>query len=194
MGSVFHVKPSAATLLPLLLLALLAGVTFWLEQTTRTDTGRDGKTRHDPDFIVEDFQVRRYDIEGRLQHTLVAKKMTHYADDESSDVLTPHLTYHRETPTVVTSRTAWMDKGGDHVRLDDDVRIARAAYGVNPATVMTTMVLHVVPDDELAHTAAPVEITQGATVIRGTGLTSNNKTQISTLAGRVHGIIYRTRP
>jgi len=187
-------KPSAATLLPLLLLALLAGVTFWLEQSTRSEAGRDGKARHDPDFIIEDFQVRRYDIDGRLQHTLVAKKMTHYADDESSDVLTPHLTYHRLVPTVVTSRTAWMDKGGDHVRLDDDVRVVRAENGTNPATVMTTTVLHVVPDDELAHTAAPVVITQGATVIRGTGQTSNNKTQISTLAGRVHGIIDRTRP
>lgn len=187
-------KPSATSLLPLLLLTLLAGVTFWLEQSTRIEAGRDGKARHDPDFIVEDFQVRRYDIDGRLQHTLVAKKMTHYADDESSDVLTPHLTYHRQTPTVVTSRTAWMDKGGEHVRLNDDVRVVRSGSGANPATVMTTTVLHVVPDDELAHTVAPVVIAQGATVMRGTGLKSDNKTQISTLAGRVRGIIYRTRP
>ncbi|MDP2811222.1 MAG: LPS export ABC transporter periplasmic protein LptC [Rhodocyclaceae bacterium] len=186
-------RPTGASLFPIVLLALLAGMTFWLERATRTGDLHSGKERHDPDFIVDRFEVRRYDTDGALQHTLIADRMLHYADDESSDVIAPHLTYHRQRPTVVTSRTAWMDKDAEHARLDGDVRIVRAGADGGPETVITTSVLHVIPDDEFAHTDAPVTLTQGQSVIHGVGLTTDNKTQISTLFGPVRGIIHRTQ-
>lgn len=186
-------KTSGASLFPLALLALLAGLTFWLERATQTDASRSGKKRHDPDFIVDRFEVRRYAADGALQHTLIADRMLHYADDESSDVIAPRLTYHRQRPTVVTSRTAWMDKEGDHARLDGDVRVVRAGADGGPETVIETSVLHVITDDEFAHTGAPVTITQGRSVIHGVGLTADNKTQVSTLSGPVRGTLYRTQ-
>lgn len=188
---------SGVSLLPIVLLALLAGATFWLERATQVRESRVDKGRHDPDFIVDRFVVRRYDDEGILRHTLFADRMLHYADDESTDVTAPRLIYHRQRPTVVTSRTGWMDKDGEHARLDGDVRIVRAGATDTigaPETVITTSVLHVVPDDEFAHTDAPVTITQGETVIHGVGLTVDNKTQISVLSGPVRGIIHRTQP
>lgn len=187
-------RPTGASLFPILLLALLAGLTFWLERATQTDATRGGEERHDPDFIVERFQVRRYDTDGALRHTLIADRMLHYADDESSDVIAPHLTYHRQRPTAVTSRTAWMDKDGEHIRLDGDVRVVRAGADGGPETVIATSVLHVIPDDEFAYTHAPVTITQGRSVIDGVGLTADDKSQIAVLSGPVHGIIHRNPP
>lgn len=178
-------------LFPVVLMALLAGLTFWLDRATQPqDESRSGKHRHDPDFIVDNFQVRRFAADGTLQHTLVAKKMLHYADDESTEVAAPRLTYHRTPLLTITANTAWLDKDGKHVRLDGDVNIVRDAVGGKPPTAMATSVLHAVPDDEFAHTDAPVKITQGLTVLNGTGMESNNKTQISVLFGRAKGIIH----
>lgn len=181
-------------LFPVVLMALLAGLTFWLDRATQPqDDSRSGKHRHDPDFIVDNFQVRRFAADGVLQHTLVAKKMLHYADDESTEVAAPRLTYHRTPLLNVTSRTAWLDKDGKHVRLNGEVHIVRDAVGDKPPTEMHTSVLHAVPDDEFAHTDAPVKITQGLTVLNGTGMESNNKTQISVLFGRTNGIIHNNQ-
>lgn len=181
-------------LFPVVLMALLAGLTFWLDRATQPqDDSRSGKHRHDPDFIVDNFQVRRFAADGTLQHTLVAKKMLHYADDESTEVAAPRLTYHRTPLLNITSNTAWLDKDGKHVRLNGDVHIVRDAVGGKPPTAMDTSVLHAVPDDEFAHTDAPVKITQGLTVLNGTGMESNNKTQISVLFGRTNGIIHNNQ-
>jgi lipopolysaccharide export system protein LptC len=189
------VNSNATTgLFPVVVMALLAGLTFWLDRATQPqDDSRSGKHRHDPDFIVDNFRVRRFAADGGLQHTLLATKMLHYADDESTEVVAPRLTYHRTPLLNITANTAWLDKDGKHVRLNGDVRIVRDAIGGKPPTEIDTSVLHAVPDDEFAHTAAAVKITQGLTVLHGTGMESNNKTQISVLFGPTNGIIHNNQ-
>jgi lipopolysaccharide export system protein LptC len=185
-------KSSGAALFPIALMALLAGATFWLDRASQPeDDGRDGKHRHDPDYIVDHFSVRRFDPEGVLQHSLFAQKMLHYPDDDSTEVFAPQLTYHHIPPAHVSSIKAWLDSGGKHVKLEGDVHVLRDSIDGRPPTEITTSVLYAVPDDEYAHTDAPVTITQGQTVIHGIGAETNNKTQISVLYGPVRGIIYQ---
>lgn len=186
---------SGATLFPLLIMALLAGLTLWLERASQQDdaSGR-AKLRHDPDFYVEHFTLRRFDPTGAVQHALTAEKMFHFPDDDSTEVVAPHLTYYGPRQTTVTARTAWLDKAGKHVRLNDDVRVVRAGNAETLETVITTSVMHVRPDDEYAYTDAPVTIRQGQSVMHGVGLEADNKTQIAVLSGPVRGTIYRNPP
>lgn len=182
----------AATLFPLLLAGLLAGMSYWLELATRPQAnGNDGKSRHDPDYIVEKFEVRRFDPQGALQHTVVADLMRHYPDDDSTVVIAPHLTYHRIPPTFVSAREAHIDSEGKHVELIDDVRVTRAGIEGKPDTVLTTTRLDAYPDDEIATTNVPVTITQGQTNINGSAMNANNKTAIYVLEGPVRGIFFR---
>lgn len=181
-----------ATLFPLLLAGLLAGMSYWLELATRPQaTGNDGKSRHDPDYIVEKFEVRRFDPEGALQNTLVADLMRHYPDDDSTVVVAPRLTYHRTPPTFISAREARLDSKGKHVELIDDVRVARAGVAGKPDTVLTTTRLDAYPDDEIAKTSVPVTITQGQTNIEGSGLSIDNKSSIYVLEGPVRGVFFR---
>jgi len=180
----------SAGLVPVAIVALFAALTFWLDRATHQEERRDGRNRHDPDYIVDNFTLRRFNTDGVLQHTLVAAKMAHFPDDESTEVTKPRLSYHRTPPLHITADTAWLDKDGKHVRLNDNVRILRENLDERPPTEIRTSLLHVVPDDELAHTDVPVKIVQGLTVLNGTGLESNNKSQISVLFGRTDGIIY----
>ncbi|MBA3031895.1 MAG: LPS export ABC transporter periplasmic protein LptC [Gammaproteobacteria bacterium] len=181
-----------ATLFPLIIVGLLAGMTFWLEQAARplaiTD---DGKSRHDPDYIIENFEVRRFDPEGALQHTLRAEIMRHYPDDDSTVIGSPHLTFHRQPPTLITAREARLDGEGKHVQLIDDVRVRRNGLGGNPDSVLTTARLDAFPDDELATSDVPVTIEQGRSNISGGGLSADNKTSIYVLEGPVYGIFHR---
>lgn len=185
-------RAPGSALYPLLVMALLAGLTLWLERTSQQDDGAGrNKLRHDPDFYVEHFTLRRFDDQGRLQHALTAERLQHFPDDDSTEVKSPRLIYYGPRVTTATARSAWLDKGGEHVRLNDDVRVVRAGDGETPETVITTTVLHVVPDEEIAHTTAPVTISQGRSVIHGVGLEANNKTQVAVLNGPVRGIIHR---
>ena len=181
----------ATTLFPLLLAGLLAAMTFWLERAVRPPmTGMDGKTRHDPDYLIDKLTVRRYGPEGLLQHTLHADHMRHFPDDDSTLVLKPKLTYHRSPETHVSAQKAYLDSGATHIKLVDDVVITRA--GINkPATVLNTQVLEAFPDEETASTDAPVTITQGQSKVHGSGLRADNKISQYVLTGPVNGIFHR---
>ncbi len=186
-----RLNPSA-TLFPLMLAGFLAAMTYWLYLASLPPANsRDGKSRHDPDYIVENFEVRRFDQVGTLQSTLRAGIMRHYPDDDSTIVLAPDLTYHRVPPTHITAREASLDSGAKHVQLIDNVRVIRGGLDGKLNSVLTTTQLDVYPDDEIATTTQPVTITQGLTNINGSGLQANNKSGISVLEGPVYGIFHR---
>ena len=71
--------------LPLGVMALLVGLTVWLNALVQPSVARaDGKQRHDPDLIVENFSARKLGEDGKVLYTLAARKMVHYPDDDSS--------------------------------------------------------------------------------------------------------------
>lgn len=182
----------AATLFPLLLVGLLVGMSYWLELASRAPAAAvDGKSRHDPDYIIKNFEVRRFDPQGNLQHTVLAEVMRHYPDDDSTVVLAPRITYHREPPTFIHAREAQISSKGEHVRLIDDVRVTRSGVRGKPDTVLTTALLDAWPDAEIAKSNVPVTIAQGQTNVQGSGLSVDNKTSVYILEGPVKGVFFR---
>ena len=188
-------KTSGTRLLPLVLLTLLAALTFWLDQTTKVGEQRDdGKGRHDPDFIVDRFTVRRFDPDGHLQHLLTAQKMLHYPDDDSTEVSAPALSYFSNgRRTDATAPRAWLGPEGKELRLSDGVRVVQGATATEPATTLTTTEMTVYPDEEIARTSTPVTIVQDSSVINATGLEADNRLRLYKLQGRAHAVIYRQK-
>lgn len=183
----------AASLFPLAMLLLLAALTFWLNRMIQSYNPR-GPLRHDPDYWVERFEMRRFDIDGKLQHTVVADKLVHYPDDDTTIVSAPHITYHQQPPTEIFARMAYVGRDGKEIDLVDEVRVIRhgAADDLRP-TVLETRTLKVFPDEERGHTKDPVVFTKGMSVLRGTGLDIDNRSGITALSGRVTGTFYRKR-
>jgi len=188
-------RTHSTNIFPLVLLGLLAALTFWLERAVLVDDGRrSGKNRHDPDFVVDKFTVRRFNTEGALQHVMTAQKMLHYADDDTTDVVAPQLTYFgKDQLTRLTAQTAWVSKDGKEVTLNGDVRMVRAATPDHPELSLVTSKLRVFPDDEQARTDAVVTITQEKSVITGTGLEADNRTHVVKLLGRVKGFFIHNK-
>ncbi len=185
-------KARPYSLFPLMVLGLLAGLTFWLQRAIQSERGpQDVKGRHEVDFVVENFTARKLDPQGNPMYTLAAKKMLHYSDDEGTEVTQPRLTYFGDPPPMhLSARSALINKDRTVVDLRDDVQVVREAAEREAELVLTTTQLTVYPDDEIASTKAAVRIVQGPSVLTGVGMDMDNKVRTFKLHDQVSGLFH----
>jgi lipopolysaccharide export system protein LptC len=176
---------------PLGVLLALAGLTFWLRQAIELpDERRDGRYRHDPDYIIEKPQLSKLDKEGRLQYTLSAIEIRHFPDDNTTDMNLPKMVaVHPGKPTVTISSThAQLSKDGQLLELHDNVQIRRDATPSQAEMLAMMPDLSVHLDEESAYTRSPVLITQGTSWLKGVGMQVDNKTQTYILESQAVGL------
>lgn len=172
------------------LMVLLAMLTFWLDRTVQPAQPKDdGSSRHDPDYIVENFTVTRMGLDGKPLHILSAVKMTHYPDDDTTHLERPHfIRYAQEkAPMHIESTRGLVSKDGEHAHFIDNVVATREAFQDRSPMVLTTSYLHVIPDKDIALTDKPVHIRDANTNVTGVGLELNNQTHVMKLFSRVKG-------
>jgi lipopolysaccharide export system protein LptC len=184
------VNDKLAAWFPLLLLALLAAMTFWINRIVQPQTyAGNGSGRHDPDFIVDNVSAMTMGPDGNIKHTLAAVRMIHYPDDDTTHLQMPKFVSltSPKAPMTITSREALVSKEGENVFFNDNVRVTRSAYADKSELVMVTSYLHVIPDKDIAKTDRPVTITDANTIVNSIGLELNNKTRILKLESQVRG-------
>jgi lipopolysaccharide export system protein LptC len=182
---------------PVVLLAAVAAVTAWLDrQVQPPERTPDGKTRHDPDYVVDNFAVTRIGPDGIPRYTLSARRMVHYPDDDTTHLEAPKLVSFSNSSTraTATSKTALLSSNGENAYLTDDVLLVRAAYDDKSELTMRTTWLHIIPDDDTAKTDRPVQISDANTLITSIGLEFNNKTRILNLLSNVRGRYEKPKP
>jgi len=174
---------------PVALLALVAAVTVWLDREVQPpERMRDGKLRHDPDYVVENFSALRIGPDGNPRYALSARRMVHYPDDDTTHLEAPRFEGYRGPAKVTaTSKTALLSSNGEEAFLIDDVRLVRAGYGDKSELTVQTSWLHVIPDANIAKTDKPVRIDTANTLITSVGLEFNNETRILKLLSNVRG-------
>lgn len=183
-------RERASTLFPLLLILALAAASLWLERAVQApEYDRSGKSRHDPDFIAEDFSIVKMNAAGKAEYTLAAERMLHFPDDESTSVVAPRLVQrHASAPAIVVRADRGLfSKNGDETSFQGNVVVVReAGKGQNELRVQTEY-LQVLPDRDLARTDKQVVITEGRSRLVGTGMDLNSKTRQFTLRSQVKG-------
>jgi lipopolysaccharide export system protein LptC len=183
-------RDRVSTLFPLLLILARAAGSLWLERAVQApERDNSGKTRHDPDFIAEDFAVTKMDVTGKPEYILSAERMQHYPDDESTSVVAPRLEQHHENanPVVIHAERGLIAKNGEEAEFYGSVVVVRAAgQGQNELREQTEY-LQVVPDLDLARTDMPVIITEGRSRLSGVGMEFNNRTRQFELRSQVRG-------
>lgn len=182
---------------PVVLLAAVAAVTVWLDrQVQPPERAREGKARHDPDYIVENFSATRIGPDGMPRYTLSARRMMHYPDDDTTYLDAPKFVNFSQSNTTVTvtSKSAMLSSNGENAYLTDDVRLVRPAYADNSELTMQTSWLHIIPDGNVAKTDKPVQITDANTLITSVGLEFNNETRILKLLSNVRGKYKKPKP
>lgn len=136
----------------LIVLALLAALTLWIDRIVQPPTlKRDGSTRHDPDYIVNNFAINRTDIDGSPRYSLAGSDMRHYPDNDTTDILKPVFHQFSATrPTIqVQSERGQISPNGENVYFMDNVKLVRAATPQKGELTLLTDVLQAIPDQEI---------------------------------------------
>ncbi|HET7262284.1 MAG TPA: LPS export ABC transporter periplasmic protein LptC [Casimicrobiaceae bacterium] len=181
---------------PALLLAGLAALTYWLDAQIQPQAPRtDGSKRHDPDLFLQDFRALTFDAAGNLRESLTAKRAEHYPDDDSTLLTAPTLllTQTGHPALSVTANQGIVAGDRDSGEFKGDVRVVREADSTaagkdasGPVT-LTTESLHVQANEQRVDTRAAVTIVEPRGIIRGRGLTYDNKTHILHIDSNVSG-------
>jgi len=172
--------------LPLVALALLVGLTLWLNQLVQAPVAKaDGSKRHDPDLIVESFSARKLGVDGRLLYTLAAKKMVHYPDDDSAVLESVKVESFepRQPKMTITADNGRLEQGGDRVWIEGNVLIVREADARNESARLMTDKLLVLPDEGIARTSSEVRMESATSRAVASGLELNNRSRILKLDG-----------
>ena len=172
------------TWLPLAVLALLVGLTLWLNQLVQAPAARaSGKTRHDPDVMVENFNARKLGEDGNVLYTLAARKMVHYPDDDSAllEQVTVEAFQPRQPKMTATADTGRLEQGGDRVLIEGNVVVLREADPKSEAARLTTERLLVLPDEGIARTTSPVTLTSASGHAVAAGMEIDNRVRTLTL-------------
>ena len=179
-----------ATLFPVLLLLLLAALTYWLDRAVQSPaTPRPTLLRHDPDYTVDKLLATRMDVNGRVRDTLYAQHMVHFPDDDSTELERPRFTsFGQSAPLAITSQRALVSSNGGEIHFRGAVRASRAPSAKSSELVITTEYLHVLPDDNIAKTDQPVVIQDAAMTLNAVGMELNNETRVLKLNAAVRGV------
>lgn len=184
------------TAFPLILVAFLAALTYWLERTVQPLTPpRDGSTRHDPDYIIEKLVAVRLGPDGVRLHQVEADKMVHYPDDDTTHLDQPRfLKFEGDRLAIsVVAKRALVSSEGKIIDFNDEVKALRHAFGRHSDLVLTTDYLQVIPDDDLARTDRPVVITDANTKLTAVGLELDNRAETVKLMSQVRGSYVRQK-
>lgn len=180
----------SSIIFPIVLAGLMALFTFWIYQTVDEQAPKsDGSSRHDPDYIMDDFVTTQTDETGELRYVLAARKMMHYPDDDTTQLEQPAFTqYSTDKPyTKIKGQRANVSPDGEEIEIFDDVVVIREEFGGKGEMQVLTDKLTVFPNQDLAKTERPVIITQAPkTVIKATGMIYDKKKKTMKLLRNVN--------
>ncbi|MDP1863856.1 MAG: LPS export ABC transporter periplasmic protein LptC [Thiobacillus sp.] len=173
--------------LPLLVLLLLAALSFWIERSVQTIASGNATGETDPEGIMENFDALRTDQTGRPQYRLSAKKLKHYTGSKRTELESPHfvLLDPNTSEVSVVSQQATVSSDGNEVDLHGDVKILRAAGAGQTALTMQTARLIVFPERKLLRSPGPVNIQDATLNLRAGAMEYNAVQRLIKLTGRV---------
>ena len=189
-------------LMPLILMGALTLATFWLvrKNTPPEKSALERVRLHEPDYIINDGALSALNEFGNTKYRILGKKVTHYDDDASIDILTPRMRFFQldKAPVTVKSDAGHLD--GDLTILDliDNASIFRPAQAATATQASTLRMLasstyfKVLINDDIIETDKPITLEQGMSVMNSTeGGIFNNIEQSMKLSGQVKGRIER---
>lgn len=182
--------------LPILLMAIVCGVTFLLVQvnTPQTDEAATQPKRHTADYTMDGISATALDETGTTKYRFTGVHMNHYEDDLTYDVTYPALRVYAPDRPQVTARADLGKMNGDGTVVDlyNNAKVIRAQGSdarQDPLMTADSTYFQVLLNDDIVRTDKPVELHHGPSIMNANGLTFNNVTRQVQLLGNVRGRI-----
>jgi lipopolysaccharide export system protein LptC len=179
--------------LPLVAMAALAGITFWLLQINLPSGAQTaiGAKKHTPDYFADNFAITMLDQSGVTQYRINAATMVHYEDDAATHVTEPAIrAFTPGQPTVTsTARRGVINGDSSIVDLYDNARIVREPGASDPRMEADSQHFRVFVNDDVIETEKPVKLLRGPSVTTANAMVYNNVTREMRLFGQVRGML-----
>lgn len=166
----------AERLYPLIVIAVLAGSTLWLDySTSERDSTPQLRLRDKPDFIAEQARLVSFNEQGLRHYELTSPRIVHFPIDNVTVLDAPVLNLAQDARKMrIDARQAEVHARGDEILLQQDVLVWRQGLGDEADMTLETNSLTVWPNDQRAASDEAVRITQGPSVATAQGLRADN--------------------
>lgn len=177
--------------LPLLPVLGILAVTYWLDQQAQPETAFiDSNKRHTADAIVENIKATTLNQQGTPHFIMAAQQLVHYADDDTTILITPQLTVlaPERSDVRMTAQRGKVSNKGDMVELYNDVTVVRAANVSLSELQIHSDYLKIYPERELLQTNRAVTISDANNQLNAVGLEMDNRAQTLKLISQVKAL------
>jgi len=173
--------------LPLLVLFVLAGLSFWIERTVQPPGAGADIDHVDPEGIMEDFDALRTDAAGNPQYRLSAVRLKHYSGSKQTELEAPHFVQldKQAGDVTATAKLANVSPDGNEVDLRGDVVVVRPATPRQSAMTLRSARLLVFPERNLLRSPGAVEVTDRSMTLHAGAMEYRADPRIVKLTGRV---------
>ena len=180
--------------LPALLMAVLAGGTWWLVRNTPLPEAAHGAAapRHIPDYEMSSFSLQRFAPDGVARARVDGSALRHYPDTDTLEIDGP-LVHGVEADGLVTSATAAQaHANGDlsQIELLGGARVLResvAPAAGAPRLEFQGEYLHINTDTERVRSDKPVTLINGSNRLQAGSLDYDHMRNVVVLGGHVRG-------
>ena len=187
-----RLRDSLSSYLPLLLMLLLALVTWWLvDNSPRPSAAPDDRpVSSEPDYTMTQFALERFDAQGRLKVRIEGDRLRHYPTTDRIEIDRAQI--RAFTPdgrvTLATAHRALGNGDGSEVQLMGGAEVtAQDSRGV--PLVMRSEFLHLFLVTEQVRTHVPVVVQQGGSELRAAGMAYDHASQRLNLKGPVRAVL-----
>jgi lipopolysaccharide export system protein LptC len=179
--------------LPLLLMAALAGSTWWLVKNTPTGDGPAvaGPPRQDPDYTMHRFSITRFDAQGRFALRIDGEVLRHFpvTDHFEIDGVRIHARAPDGRATDATARRAVANADASEVQLIGAAQVVSQIEGGDTLQIDSEF-LHAFARLERLRSHLPVLVRRGADETRASGLDYDHLDRRLLLRGPVRGVFW----
>ena len=173
-------------LYPIIVLAVLAGTSVWLERVTRVDEPSLTEEQTGPDFVAEGAHLVGFAADGAKRYELFAERLSHFPQGDITRLDQPRLRMIKaERETHISAQRADVSPRGERVDMQGEVRVRRPATPSTPLLTLDSDPRSVWPDSHRASTDSPVHMTRGATRADALGMRTDNLFGTLELIGQV---------
>lgn len=178
--------------LPLVVMAGLTALTYWLVQTNVVPGTRTAAPiEHKPDYSLIDFTVRSFDAAGHPRTDIAGQRADHYPDTDTLEIAQPVLRSLAADapPLVTTAERAVSNRDGSQVQLFGHARSVREATAQSPRLEFKGEFLHIWTREEKVRSNQPVEVVRGDATVRADSLDADNYDRVLQMAGHVRAVL-----
>ena len=175
-----------------IVMLLLAAGSAWLLHRISPGKMRTPKALlHQPDYYMENFTTLNMDRDGTLKNRLRAEQMTHYPDDNTTELIRPMMEIPRDDspPVNIVADKGWVTADNTVILLSGNVNLWQNDAAGNKKLEIITNDVRILVNEDYAETDKPSTFINKDTTVKGTGVKAYLKEGRVKLLHNVHATI-----